>query len=201
MDSPDRLCEQCGGAIKGDKRRGRCKPCYRRLIKQLKKSGQYAPVPGSAGPPRSLARRIDDLRDDPSKCWEWDGEKNERGYGRASIDGKTRPAHRAVYEHLRGPVPEGLVLDHLCRNRLCVNPDHLEPVTNTTNIMRGVGVGAQNASKTHCINGHEFTPENTRLNKPVHPNGDPTRTCRQCHRDRQRRYHAAKRSVQNGALS
>jgi hypothetical protein len=72
-------------------------------------------------------------------CWEWTG-RTDQGYGRVSIGGRQLRAHRVVYERLVGRVPDGLVLDHLCRNRGCVNPDHLEPVTNEENIRRGVAI-------------------------------------------------------------
>src|SRR6478752_5165546 len=80
-------------------------------------------------------------------CWEWVGSvrKND-GYGRWSV-GKGTLAHRVIYEKMRGAVPKGLELDHLCRNRLCVNPDHLEPVTTRENIFRGIGSAVQNAQK------------------------------------------------------
>lgn len=83
-------------------------------------------------------------------------------------------AHRVAFELIRGCIPNGLVLDHLCRNRGCVNPDHLEPVTFRENIMRGVGYTAQQARKTHCRHGHEFTVENTY----VWRGGRICRTCR-----------------------
>ena len=94
-------------------------------------------------------------------CWEWTAGRSIYGYGRFNLRHHNRLAHAVVYEWLAGPVPEGLVLDHLCRNRGCVRPDHLEAVTNQTNILRGVGVAAQYAGRTHCSHGHEFTPENT----------------------------------------
>ena len=72
-------------------------------------------------------------------------------------------AHRWVYEQIHGPIPEGLVIDHLCRNGLCILPRHLEAVTNVENVMRGQGAPAQNARKTHCNKGHKFTPENTHI--------------------------------------
>lgn len=95
-------------------------------------------------------------------------------------------AHRLAYIHNVGPIPEGLVLDHLCRNRACVNHLHLEPVTQRENVMRGVNVTALNARKTHCVNGHEFTSENTWLE-----NGSKRR-CRRCAANRARRRAAKK---------
>ena len=85
-------------------------------------------------------------------------------------------AHRAYYERYVGPIPEGLVIDHLCRNRRCVNPTHLEPVTSAENNLRGLGPGAVNRRKKACHRGHAFTPENT-----YHPPSDPKhRMCRAC---------------------
>ena len=77
-----------------------------------------------------------------------------------------------------GPLPDGLVLDHLCRNRACVNPEHLEPVTQSVNLLRGETVNAAASARTHCINGHEFSPVNTRIS----PSG--RRVCRSCGRAR-----------------
>lgn len=121
-------------------------------------------------------------------CWLWTGPQAGGGYGQFSIDGKFRPAHRVAYEWIVGPIQPGLVLDHLCVVRLCVNPAHLEPVTQRENVLRSDALSAQNARKTHCKYGHEFTPENIKWTK------QGWRTCRTCTNDGQkRRYHERKR--------
>lgn len=94
-------------------------------------------------------------------CWEWNGTRDEHNYGRIHLKYRHRGAHRVVYEMLVGPIPDGLQLDHLCRNPPCVNPAHLEPVTQRENLLRGNTLAAANAAKTHCPQGHEYTPENT----------------------------------------
>ena len=89
-----------------------------------------------------------------SPCWFWqDASLNPKGYAQVSR-GRTRSGHRAVYTLLVGPVPAGMVIDHLCRTPNCVNPDHLEVVTNAENILRGVSFSAVNAKKTKCPKGH-----------------------------------------------
>jgi hypothetical protein len=104
-----------------------------------------------------------------SGCWLWTACHTRDGYGafarRVTADAPLvkRVAHRFAYEVLVGPVPTGLQLDHKCRVRGCVNPAHLEPVTNRENQMRGVAFVVANANKTHCNHGHEFNEENTRL--------------------------------------
>lgn len=95
-------------------------------------------------------------------CWLWEGECN-RGYGIVYIKERKYRAHRVSYRLHKGPIPPGLTLDHLCRVRCCVNPDHLEAVDCKENVLRGAGVTAQNSRKTHCSRGHELTPETTRL--------------------------------------
>ena len=103
-------------------------------------------------------------------CWLWTGARS-RGYGSFPMDG-LGGAHRWAYLHLVGPIPEGLELDHLCRVRHCVRPDHLEPVTHAENMRRGVW---NNRLKTHCVHGHPFDEANTTWWKNK-------RSCRTCHR-------------------
>ena len=89
-------------------------------------------------------------------CWEWARYRDPFGYGRFSIKGYKRLAHRAAFEAFVGPIASGLTIDHLCRNSCCVNPDHLEAVTQRENVLRGVGPTSRNARKTHCPAGHEY---------------------------------------------
>lgn len=111
-------------------------------------------------------------------CWLWIGCKTAAGYGRMGAYADEHYVHRLSYEHHVGPIPEGLVIDHLCRVRNCVNPDHLEPVTRRENGRRGETPWGDNARKTHCIRGHEFTDDNT-YRKPSAP---LERQCRVCNR-------------------
>lgn len=108
-------------------------------------------------------------------CWLWTASLNTSGYGQFSPgEGVSGRAHRFAYEVLVGPIPSDRQLDHLCRVRHCVNPAHLEVVTNKENTLRGIGVTARNAAKTHCVNGHPFDDTNTY----VPPTGG--RLCRIC---------------------
>lgn len=95
-------------------------------------------------------------------CWLWEASTDASGYGQFRVlprpAGPTK-AHRFAYEQIVGPIPDGLELDHLCRVRNCVNPDHLEPVPGAVNTLRGYGAPAKNARKTHCIRGHELPDE------------------------------------------
>jgi hypothetical protein len=88
-------------------------------------------------------------------CWVWNGPVFN-GYGYMKVAGRVRGAHRVSYELFVGAVPEGLQLDHLCRNRACLNPAHLEPVTMVENVSCGVGMSVKNRLKTHCPSGHEY---------------------------------------------
>lgn len=115
-------------------------------------------------------------------CWEWTGGKIPEGYGAFYKTGapNNMGAHRYSYEIHVGLIPQGLVLDHLCGNRGCVNPDHLEAVRQRTNVLRGSAPPARNAEKTHCPKGHPYSEDNTYL---IRTGG---RACRTCRRDNQR---------------
>ncbi len=120
-------------------------------------------------------------------CWNWDAYVDPDGYGRFVLNGRTFRAHRASYVLFIGPIPDGLEIDHLCRNRGCVNPSHIEAVSRRTNWLRSQSPSAINLSKTHCINGHAFDTANTRTGR----NG--MRYCRRCNADAAARYHARKK--------
>jgi len=96
-----------------------------------------------------------------STCWLWKGGTSKKGYGRFWQNGRSVAAHRFSYELVRGKIPEGKQIDHLCRRHNCVNPAHLEVVTPRENLMRGETLAAANAAKTHCPKGHQFTESNT----------------------------------------
>lgn len=115
-------------------------------------------------------------------CWEWTGDCNTKGgYGRIYLDGRYRSAHRVVYELLVAPIPDGFFIDHKCRQHACVNPAHLRVVDPRTNSLENsVGVGALNAGKTHCSQGHPYDEANT------YRSGDGRR-CRLCDTMRKRR--------------
>lgn len=176
-------CRRCEG--------GRHKPGL--SVIQGSISGEKSPAPASTGrgnarPLQGGIETMDGIREDlfwakvdrhgPSGCWLWLAADNGAGYGmfyvRSSGIRRGILAHRLAYELLVGPIPDGLQLDHLCRNTICVNPAHLEPVTPRENCRRGVSPTAINGRKTLCVHGHEFTPENTY----VYPNG--RRRCRAC---------------------
>jgi|SRR5450756_109757 len=120
-----------------------------------------------------------------SGCWEWLGTKNPKGYGniRRDDDGPIISVHRLAYQSLVGPIPVGLEIDHLCFNRACVNPAHLEPVTRRENVLRGAR--NQNYGKPECIWGHPFDEANTSIDTKG------KRVCKTCVRTRMARYRSA----------
>jgi hypothetical protein len=122
-------------------------------------------------------RFLSHVKTDEKGCMLWTGSKTANGYGQFNPGNPLRSpkvAHKWYYEFKRGPVPKGLQLDHLCRIRHCVNLDHLEPVTQKENILRGEGASAQHARQTHCKRGHLLDVKNTYLTKNGH------RKCRMC---------------------
>lgn len=116
------------------------------------------------------------------ECWEWTGQRGHVGHGIAHFAGRGRLVHRLVWEDLRGPIPDGLELDHLCRNPPCSNPDHLDPVTHAENMRRGI---QSFDVRTHCLSGrHELTEANV-INR-----SDGRQQCRACRRENKRRRRA-----------
>lgn len=109
-------------------------------------------------------------------CWIWFGSKKENGYAQITRDGKHMYVHRAMYEFFREPIPTGLVVDHLCMNRACVNPMHMELVDQKTNNYRGRGDTAKRAAQTHCKRGHPLSGDNLGIIK----DGNGLRYCKRC---------------------
>lgn len=121
-----------------------------------------------------------------NQCWLWPYAKYYDGYGQVVINRKTHRVYKVAFELRYGKVPDGLQLDHLCRERSCWNPDHLEVVTQQENIKRGQ-VGLRHSSKEYCPKGHPYNEENTYHYK----NG---RYCRECGRENCRRWYAKSRT-------
>jgi HNH endonuclease len=145
---------------------------------------------------RKLFRHFPAL--DPDVCWLWPGYIGKKGYGTWTVwykgHSKTRVAHAVSYILLRGPIPPFLELDHLCRNRACTNPWHLEPVPHLLNAQRGIAGtyahnGAWQRAKTHCRRGHPFDAVNTY----VHGEHGTWRRCRICNCEDARRYRNQRR--------
>jgi hypothetical protein len=132
--------------------------------------------------PRRLWAKVD-IRD-VSDCWEWRGWRDSEGYGLILLDGRNRRAHQVTYEEIIGLIPDGLEIDHLCRNRGCVNPWHLEPVTHKENMRRSGGL------RQACRHGHALTPDNIRIHRGA-------RYCKTCNRlASRRRYERLRRERQ-----
>jgi hypothetical protein len=119
--------------------------------------------------------------DKTDDCWEWTGARKPTGYGNFWDGARYVLAHRFAYALLMGPIPEGLTIDHLCRVRYCVNPDHMDVVTLQENNERGMTLGVRNAAKTHCPHGHAYDLVNTYIDP-----GRGHRHCVTCMRQRER---------------
>ena len=109
---------------------------------------------------QSLEERFWSKAEKTDSCWNWKSNMHFKGYGLFSLNGKTVKAHRIAFELSKGQILEGLTIDHLCRNRRCVNPSHLEAVSMKENTLRGNGPSAIHSRKTHCKKGHELTSDN-----------------------------------------
>lgn len=154
-----------------------------RVSEQIGQTGRQAsPLAAlqSAELPPRIASRITIVND----CWTWTGSKNSDGYGRIHRDGRDLMAHRVVYEMLVGAIPPGLQTDHLCRNRGCVRPSHLELVTSRENTLRGVSAVANALRTNRCVHGHAFEGRNLIVRIRA---GRHLRVCRVCLNDRGRR--------------
>lgn len=117
-------------------------------------------------------------------CWFWVMSLSSEGYGRISVNNNVEYAHRVSYKTFVGPIPDELDIDHVCRNRSCICPQHLEPVTRQVNLLRGVGVSAKNASKTHCPKGHPYDELNTTFRRG-------SRECKKCVKARESLYRSS----------
>lgn len=138
----------------------------------------------------SDAERILSKVDYTPNCWVWSWSLDRHGYGQVRLNGTTRRSHRVIYELLVADVPKDLDIDHLCRNRACVNPNHLEPVTRSTNLLRG---RLWQSKKTSCPRGHDYDIETKDYR------GRTVRRCSVClkrfSRLRQKRYSERKKNV------
>lgn len=201
-DGSTQSCVDCGGARSGKFRRGRCENCYRAFMRALK-----------GKPARRRAHRLPGITvlyrsvEVAGGCWRFNGYINDSGYGEIETPGVRRrlKAHRAVWQLAMGDIPPGMEIDHLCHgrdltcpggtrcmHRRCVNPAHLEPVTPLVNNSRGKSPSGTNGRKTHCIRGHEFTPDNTVWRDPEKSGLKRRRQCRACQHIRRERRKAAR---------
>lgn len=183
----DRTCT-VAGCDRAHCARGFCKPCYMSRWH----AGEITPRPRRTSVHERFWSKVDKLaavpecRPDLGPCWLWTASKSPKGYGRFDLPGRTIGAHRWSYEDVNGSVPVDLELDHLCRVRRCVNPDHLEAVTHQINVER---CPDSNARKISCPQGHPYDVVNTYHTKIG------GRRCRACMRDETRLRARARRAT------
>lgn len=173
------VVDNCGRAVVA---RGMCNMHYRRWWRSQPRKPR----------PSALERFMEKI-DRSGDCWVWLAKSGEDGYGRfycggGRLNARYTLAHRFSYEAFVGPIPDGLEIDHLCRNRACVNPEHLEAVTHSVNVWRG-DAPLRNRLKTHCPNGHPYDEQNTLLEQQGR-----ARRCRICRRKRVQARRARKRA-------
>jgi hypothetical protein len=174
---------ECGATTIRNKKTGLCNACYQRWLKTGSTVKRVPPSP---------AERFWAKVNRTDSCWLWTA-TGYGGYGWFWDGERPALAHRYSYELHRGPIPEGLVIDHLCRNPPCVNPAHLEAVTQQENLMRGRTIYAENAAKTECPYGHPYSEANTYID-------GGSRKCRTCRRNHRRRLYALHKAEQRSAL-
>lgn len=166
--------EDCTDGVKA---RGWCGKHYARWLR-------YGDLNFNALPARGMppVDRIALYVNAEGDCWLWSGARDDTGYGDVTYQGKSWKAHRWVWSVMVGPIPEGMTIDHLCRVRHCVNPDHLEVVTQGVNTLRGYGPAGRHARTRECPKGHPYDAENT------YRFPDGRRDCRTCRAASRRRY-------------
>lgn len=172
-----------GGCVKTVQARGLCAMHYARALRAER--GIAAPEKNRVGVD-PLTKII--ARCEIGLCWSWQRGQSSSGYGVVAYGGRNHYTHRAMWELLIGPIPAGMEIDHLCKNKLCCNPEHLEPVTPRVNKLRSGSPSGRHARREVCDQGHPFSEENTVIRHGY-------RTCRTCTRDKSRAYKASRRAA------